>query len=299
MNVLFVTRWGMTEHSFYAFYKDFRIKLDTVPHSPKFLDAFEIKNGLLVALELDDDVKPDVALEKALPDITDVPSHSLDIITTEEFVYRPAERRPQRFLLVTIKGCVEDNAVVWRTYDDLKRNDTKGFNYKPLLFRKEKPGALMLYEGCDKRWVDYISKETQDAVALFESYAGTYEHHPLKIMLCGLPRISKHLDNKAHIVRFKKQIIKSIVYPEFVPNEKWKTTLWFFQSLGGVMNHRKPSDLELIEPIFQGADYGTVKTDKIPVLILFSYRPEIEGKTMTPFDIRETRLWYQHKNESM
>lgn len=298
MNTLFITRWGMDDRTFPAFYNDFRKKLDTVPHSQKIIDGFNLEKACMVAIEEGDGHDIPDCVELALTEITSVPTYKLTVVATETFTYKAVERRPVVFKIILIDGCVEDGTIVWKTFEELREKRANGFDYKSLLKPEEDSGPVMLYEGSDKLWVPCISKETQRAVALFRGYAGNYDFQPLKVLLCGLPMISKALSKDDHLRKFKEHIASSICNPKFKPHPKWDETLTFFRTLNEVVKGRLPSELEIIEPKWQGT---TPPHDPkiIPILILFSYRPEIEGETMTPFDIRETRLWYQHKNESM
>lgn len=297
MNALFITRWGMDDQTFPAFYNDFRKKLDLAPHSQKVIDAFNLEKVCLAAVEEGDGHDIPDCVELALTEVTKVPIFKLNVVATETFTYKAAERRPVVFKLILVEGCVEDRTIVWKTFEELREKSKKGFDFKNIVKPHVTSGSLMLYEGSDSRWVRCISRETQDAVSLFRGYAGNYPEQAMKVMLCGLPMISKLLSKEAHISKFKDHIASSICNAKFKPHPKWSETLSFFRELNEIVKGRLPSELEVIEPKWHGTrpDHDP---KIIPVLILFSYRPEIEGEHITPFDIRETRLWWQYKNES-
>lgn len=297
MNVLFITRWGMDDQTFPSFYKDFRKKLYSFQTGRKIADGFDLAKVTMVAVEEGDGHDIPDCVELALEEVTAVPVYKLTVVATETFTYKAVERRPVVFKIILIDGCVEDEVIVLKTFEELREKSKKGINFKSIVKPHVESGSLMLYEGSDKRWVNCISKKTQNAVSLFRGYAGNYPEQPLKVMLCGLPVISKIISKEDHLRKFKEQIASSICNPKFKPHSKWEKTLSFFTGICEIMNRRLPSELEIIEPIWEGTtpDHDPMV---IPVLILFSYRPEIVGAHITPFDVRETRLWWQYKNES-
>lgn len=299
MNVLFILKWGMVENAFSSFYEEFKQGLNRHAFSPDFVLAMHEENITLLAIERNErETLHRATIDKAMGLLQGDVSRSR-VLAAETFSLKRPERRPQEFQLFVVDNCHGKNIVHHVTFDELNPVNEAVFDYKPLIAAKDTSKSLMLYKGCDRRWVDSIAKETQDAVATFRSYAGTYREQPLKVMLCGVPRISSALSDDQTLVQFKKQILESITNKDYVPHKKWKKTLTFFPSMGEVVKHRIPDELEVIKPLFVGVKAEEISKDVIPALILFSYRPEIVGSMPVPYDIRETRLWLQHKNEAI
>lgn len=298
MNVLMLTKWGMSEHGFYAFYNKFQKLIDVKFLGTSFGNEMGGKGKVLIALEADGKVVKYSYVEEGLKSLSDA-SSTLEIVSTEKIVVEVPERLPMTFHLFLATGMSCEGAVTHKTFDQLEsaRFDRR-FEYAHLITPPANPGPLQLHPSAEQEWVKHVSRKTQEKIGLFRKFVGNYQEQPLEVLFIGLPKPKRGFTEKEVFILLERELRAALTDPKYKPPKKWYGLLEMFASMGEVMRYRVPSELELLKPEWKGPK-PPIAQGVIPLFVLFTYRPEIEGETITSHDIRETRLWCQYKNEAI